>query len=53
MVIAGWDQGVEGMKAGGRRMLVIPPDLAYGPAGQGPIGPNETLMFVIDMEKLG
>ena len=53
MVIAGWDQGVEGMSVGGRRMLVIPPDLAYGPSGQGPIGPNETLIFVIDMEKIG
>jgi peptidylprolyl isomerase len=53
MVIAGWDQGVEGMREGGRRMLVIPPDLAYGPSGSGPIGPNETLIFVVDMEKLG
>ena len=53
MVIAGWDQGVEGMKVGGRRLLVIPPDLAYGPAGQGSIGPNETLMFVVDLEKIG
>jgi peptidylprolyl isomerase len=53
MVISGWDQGVEGMRKGGRRLLVIPPDLAYGPSGQGPIGPNETLMFVIDMEKIG
>ena len=49
-VIPGWDQGVEGMKVGGRRELVIPPDLAYGPAGSPPaIGPNETLVFVIDM----
>ena len=53
MVISGWDQGVEGMKKGGRRLLVIPPDLAYGPSGQGSIGPNETLMFVIDMEEIG
>ena len=49
-VIQGWDQGVEGMKVGGRRQLVIPPDLAYGAEGQPPtIGPNETLVFVIDL----
>ena len=51
-VIAGWDQGVAGMREGGRRMLVIPPDLAYGETGQGPIAPNETLIFVIDLEKV-
>jgi FKBP-type peptidyl-prolyl cis-trans isomerase len=49
-VIPGWDQGVEGMKVGGRRQLVIPPDLAYGPEGSPPsIGPNETLVFMIDL----
>jgi peptidylprolyl isomerase len=49
-VIPGWDQGVEGMKVGGRRQLVIPPDLAYGAEGSPPsIGPNETLVFVIDL----
>ncbi|MGH2943414.1 MAG: FKBP-type peptidyl-prolyl cis-trans isomerase [Solirubrobacteraceae bacterium] len=48
-VIAGWDQGVEGMKIGGRRLLTIPPDLAYGEQGQGSIGPNETLVFVVDL----
>jgi peptidylprolyl isomerase len=48
-VIAGWDQGVAGMKIGGRRLLIIPPDLAYGAQGQGSIGPNETLVFVIDL----
>ena len=48
-VIAGWDQGVDGMKIGGRRLLIIPPDLAYGAQGQGSIGPNETLVFVIDL----
>ena len=53
-VIPGWDQGVEGMKVGGRRQLVIPPDLAYGPEGSPPtIGPNETLVFVIDLVSVG
>lgn len=48
-LILGWQRGVPGMKVGGRRLLVIPPDLGYGPNGQGPIGPNETLVFVIDL----
>lgn len=49
-VIPGWDQGVAGMKVGGRRELTIPSELAYGPAGSPPaIGPNETLIFVIDL----
>jgi FKBP-type peptidyl-prolyl cis-trans isomerase len=53
-VIAGWDQGVVGMKEGGRRKLVIPPDLAYGQQGSPPnIGPNETLVFEIDLKKIG
>ncbi len=51
-VIKGWDEGVVGMKEGGRRLLVIPADLAYGAQGQGSIGPNEPLMFVIDLENL-
>jgi peptidylprolyl isomerase len=52
MVIPGWDQGVAGMKKGGRRLLVIPPDLAYGANGSGPIGPNEPLVFVVDLENI-
>lgn len=49
-VIAGWDQGVEGMKVDGRRRLEIPPDLGYGEQGAGDaIGPNETLVFVVDL----
>jgi len=53
-VIAGWDQGVQGMKVGGRRELVIPPGLAYGAQSPGPgIGPNETLVFVVDLKRIG
>jgi peptidylprolyl isomerase len=52
-VIKGWDRGVPGMKEGGRRQLTIPADLAYGAAGQPPsIGPDETLVFVVDLEKV-
>ena len=50
-VIAGWTEGIPGMKIGGRRLLVIPSELAYGqtpPPGAG-IAPGETLVFVIDM----
>ena len=51
MVIPGWDEGIVGMKPGGRRLLVIPPEMGYGPAGSPPvIGPNETLVFVVDLE---
>jgi len=53
-VIPGWDQGVEGMKVGGRRELIIPPGLAYGKEGRPPvIPPNETLVFVIDLLEVG
>lgn len=49
-VIRGWDDGVEGMKVGGRRRLTIPADLGYGAAGAGGvIAPNETLVFVVDL----
>jgi peptidylprolyl isomerase len=49
-VIAGWDQGVQGMRVGGRRQLIIPPALAYGDRGAGrSIAPGETLIFVCDL----
>jgi peptidylprolyl isomerase len=53
-VIAGWDQGVAGMRVGGRRRLTIPPHLAYGNRGAGGvIGPGETLIFVVDLLGVG
>jgi len=49
-VIRGWDEGVAGMKVGGRRRITIPPDMAYGKRGAGgAIGPDETLVFVVDL----
>lgn len=54
MVISGWDEGVAGMKVGGRRKLTIPPAMGYGAAGAGgAIGPNETLIFVVDLRSIG
>ena len=49
-VIQGWDQGVAGMRVGGRRRITIPPDMGYGKRGAGGvIGPDETLIFVVDL----
>jgi peptidylprolyl isomerase len=52
-VIPGWDEGIVGMKVGGRRRLIIPGDMAYGQAGRPPsIRPNETLVFVVDLVEI-
>jgi peptidylprolyl isomerase len=48
-LIKGWEEGLKGMKVGGRRELITPPDYAYGPQGSGNIAPNATLVFVIDL----
>ena len=53
-VIPGWDKGIAGMRPGGRRVLTIPPELAYGAEGFPPdIAPNETLVFVVDLVSIG
>ncbi|MFY0405536.1 FKBP-type peptidyl-prolyl cis-trans isomerase [Solicola sp. PLA-1-18] len=52
-LIAGWQEGIPGMKVGGRRQLVIPPELAYGPAGGGHRLSGQTLIFVIDLLGVG
>ena len=53
-VIPGWDEGVTGMRVGGRRLLIIPSELGYGAAGSPPaIGPDETLVFVVDAVDAG
>ena len=53
-VIAGWQQGIPGMRVGGRRLLVIPPDLGYGSSSPTPaIAPNDTLVFVVDLVRVG
>lgn len=48
-VVEGWQKGLPGAKVGGRRLLVLPPEMGYGASGAGPIKPNETLIFAVDI----
>lgn len=48
-VVEGWQKGLPGAKEGGRRLLILPPEMGYGAAGKGAIGPNETLVFAVDI----
>ncbi|HEY5304803.1 MAG TPA: FKBP-type peptidyl-prolyl cis-trans isomerase [Acidimicrobiales bacterium] len=52
-LIPGWLKGMPGMKVGGRRELIVPSSLAYGPSGQAPIPGNDTLVFIVDLLKIG